>query len=665
MTHPVKVTLVIVIIALLLVTSPLLVSADHEEHDWTTGPGNPTEMDLHGLEPSEFITLWSGAENTEDTEFNEDAERGEPGEELTYDELYELAQVSDFSFSEYPEAVDTWNSGVEPKFAGMLSSSSRTAYVPEGVETYNSARIKDAYIAPFSIRPSARIKDGTENNARYVRENGEVVSVVDYRVEQEATTETGSTRTEWSHEESEILYHRLAESGCLSANNDCVIDEEEGDSVVQRLLFRNMDTGSHELQLEGEIETTWEAEVYICTEYEEVNDGDDDDSGSGGGQGDSGHTQPVASASEPSIELTSGTLSPAGSSSERDADCLEWTQTDTRTVTDTVTVENEVEFFVQEEVQADVHYARFPNGDGAVHLETDGIWTTAELPSEHDVTLDSGWSYYSIRNKQMDSIERYGRTGRQYHNVNPHTPLEVHVFPHESGVQVESSGVGTSHRQGVVYVNGPEIDGVDIDENVDVRYRDEPFNTPLDVVVRLPDFQPGEETVVHGTVPQSSTTASDSSVRQLHNTNVFTDVEQIDDTERYTVTIRLYNHEGRPIDLRNRDGVIRVNDETMETDENGEVTITMTKNELVTGVPVQYEPSEWWEVPDHQEAYLESGDVVSVTPNDFSISTIIFIILQFAAVLALPYIGLKYFGRVIGIDLTGPIKDYIQNFGKQ
>lgn len=702
------------VIAMFSTVALVGVSGDHSDENWTDGPGDIEDANRNGIDKSTYATLWSLDEDEDTTsepryDISEDEAQDD---DLSWKETVNMAEQVDFSYREHPGQIEKWNDGSKNSFQNSMDGNSDSSWVPDSAEDNleNTEYVKDAYIDLYSVDPSTHVYDAdSQNDYVYAKPKGDVVAVIDYRLGN-PTASSFHKKVELTHKNTKIKYHQLStEPNCDSG--DCRLGKDTKNQHVRTLEYggygNQLDTGVHELYLEGKITTTWERKEYACVEpdYTPPEDDDDDSSSDDSTDGDSDDSTDDGDDTstggedddggdwngpgwglnvEDETRFYSGASGASGWGSDvqydhsdnedQDGECDDWASTpDVTTIERDVIVDNSFEMYVQNSPSAEVQYAKISENKYQVYIKTDSIWTHTELPG--NTMVSSGWQIFSSRSPAYAHLNEYTASGTsEFVPRNP--PLRANVFPSSHGVETysDSSADNSLPAPTVVYTDGVERDAPEMPSTLSLSTRQaytdgerNQFTDPREVVLEYNDFKPSQQATVHG-VLRGSTTTEGSSVREVEKASLQANIKSLEDSsDKMEVSVTLTDSNGNPISTQDREGYITLKGEQFNTNSEGKATVEMTMPPISGGYNVQYVAQPWWETPDDMTAYQSTSAFVR-PPDPFDLWDLSYWFFKWGLVFgSLYFVTRRTLLNLIGVDIRVPfaaawstLKSYFQ-----
>ena len=159
-----------------------------------------------GLNESEEATLWS--KQPVDNYVSPETYREAYGENRTT--IHEIANGTDVSFTEPPAAADQWTTYAHETY----EPGDRDASVhPPWAARTNGTYIKDAHASVFAVTPATETYLNESETLFYVAPDGQVLGVVDYRIEIPPSTTPDDRHISWELDSHEIAEVRLLKDG--------------------------------------------------------------------------------------------------------------------------------------------------------------------------------------------------------------------------------------------------------------------------------------------------------------------------------------------------------------------------------------------------------------------------------------------------------------------
>lgn len=264
--------------------------------------------------------------------------------------------------------------------------------------------------------------------------------------------------------------------------------------------------------------------------------------------------------------------------------------------------------------RAAVRYARFPSGEMGAVVQSSHRWAGLRLPGVGRITTP--WQFYSARDTQWD---RLGITTENETTLRDSSlrPARVYAYPADTSPR----GLTTGDRpdftveaivQGDEYTTPVEA----LPRRVHVNVVEDSYTTTTAIALRAPTFTPN--VTVSGIVPSESTSqlnvSATTGVVDVHRSAISATVVA-SNYSHATVRVTLTDTtNGRPLDLRGRDGYVTVQDHRVNTNASGVVRVTVPKS---NGIAVRYRPAPWWH---HSSAYTSTRTRIHVESGFFTVS---------------------------------------------
>ncbi|QRV17420.1 hypothetical protein JMJ58_20905 (plasmid) [Haloterrigena salifodinae] len=413
----------------------------------TAAPNSSTAVPDDGpvdrINETRFPVLWS-----EDPDHGDRSSTEFESDESTITEFSaRLADSTDVSFEEPPEAVETWNSGDIQDFSP--GDEERSVH-PEGARLENGRYIRDAHASVFAVQPSTVLHAGN-SSARYIAPAGEVLAITDYRVRVPDDDTNGSVRHQWSINETAI-------DGVELRTDDRVLDSDTSHRSV--LEYSGL-SGTQNLTVAVDISVRLNHKKRTCDEY-------DNDS------------------------------NPCDSS---------W-ETETEYPTEQVTVTDSRRVVVNQFDRNNGKRVTFENANrtGAV-IHPGAMWSTVDVDS--DARLRGNWRFYSAGVDGWHTMVSRTETNTTQTNSSVR-PAQVHAVPTQNQPDMPSEATAAAEPPLVIEnVWGKERDGPSLSDKIDITPVDRYVNT-TSVAVRSETLPPVsfDEMTVHGIVHGQSRTVS-------------------------------------------------------------------------------------------------------------------------------------------------------------
>ncbi|WP_232700635.1 hypothetical protein [Halobacterium wangiae] len=356
--------------------------------------GPPVPDPEYGIENETFYALWSG--DTDNTE-NEDVS----GLGFDFEEnMRELASRTDIPFDAPPPAVEVWNTGEHQAFDGRDPTQS---LYPRGVEREHGQYVRDAYVELFTITPSTRVIEGTEQTL-LVPLSGSVRGIIDYRVRLPSRVSTNTTRRRARLLGHEINSTQLLVDGTPVANTTRT---HRPSFSYTGLDDPTRQSNRHVIGLSARISALVEVRESTC----------------------------IASNS-------SGA-------------CTSWaTNTSTKRESIIVSTSKEVEVSTPRVVG---ERARFPDDTQGFSLEISEPWAAIESPTG---VIRSRWKFFTMRPPNWTSFTQATTSGREHIDA-PVQPLNTYAYPSTRGARSTEEWSGPSLEA----ISGPELNSPSLPVN--------------------------------------------------------------------------------------------------------------------------------------------------------------------------------------------------------
>ncbi|QCJ45890.1 hypothetical protein [Haloprofundus sp. MHR1] len=455
---------------------------------------------------------------------------------------------------------------------------------PPNATLSNGRFVKDAYTEIFAVQPSTRARLSPSDQPLYVASNGTLLGTVDYRVAVPANTTHGDRRTNWEVVDHEIVETRLLVNGEVESTTSGTHTPELPYSLASQT------DELHSLTLVAEIAVTVERRVSVCT--------------------------------------------------ARDARgaCLEWDiqrerRTETQVVRDSIDV-------VAYDLTISGYRAVYPNGDLGLVVYKNQPWLGYSLPNGD---VRGVWRFYSARDPEWDTLVTSTDEGQTVEHSSLH-PLQVNAFPIETGPTPSPRRTVT-----ILETYGIETQPPTVPKTVLLDTIDEPYTASYGIATRTTTTEHNLTSVTaYGLVRGVEVDASESSFATVPINESELTLEVLNTTEdSVTVRVRLRDAQtGEPINTLSREGYVVLEDQRVNTSNNGTVTTTLSHS--AGGVSARYEPGHWWRsVP----GYVGDSDVVYVRGPMQSMLSVLY---EVAVSVSLFLLGVFFIDRITGWHVWPP-----------
>ena len=205
-------------------------------------PTHPNATELpswtHSLNETQFRMYWSGDMDYTNPNINRSQVRGPTG-------FRGAAACQNDIWFPYPPDMSDWNNGELGRYNDL---GKQTSVYPDRVAPTSNGPIKDAYIEVFRVTPSTVVHhhNGT---TQYVRPNGSVKAIANYRVETPNSTIKPTRTVTWSVVDTEIEDLELWVNGSI----------EDFVSSTTKPTFQFTNTrGNSTLRVNGTVNVTFQ-----------------------------------------------------------------------------------------------------------------------------------------------------------------------------------------------------------------------------------------------------------------------------------------------------------------------------------------------------------------------------------------------------------------------
>lgn len=532
----------------------------------------------NGLNATAVAKLWAG-----DVDGNQSVNGSAKGS-------IALTEQTDWVWSRPPNQPATWNRNEFTSFADSFEPNRSTSVHPTGADLADSPRglITDAHATRFGLQPATRAHVNDSETRVYVKPEGTVRGLVDYRIREPTTSAAGRT-VSWELERHEIAAVCLVqdreriESAPRPCSGPGVIGSGGGSTPSFAYETNGVGTRTTRLTFVARIQATFtKTVVQNATQTDQT------------------------CQQERSGNQTRMVCSTTGSTT------TDRTQT---TVREQVVVTDALPSVTVYGVRSPVQFATYPNGDTGIALQLSTLWSGLSLNGQQ--VFGTAWRFYSHRDPQWDTFVTESATGATT-APSPAHPVRVMAFPSAFGhtgprgqvdgrpVHLVSQTAGKAH-------SGPASQ---VPDTVDADVTQDAYRPTRTIVLRYP----GTPTAVDldGLVRNAGITRVLTTDRAaLQRSSLDLTVVARNRTHA-TVHLTLQGRDsGKPIDLSGRSGSIRIQGATVNTNATGEVEVTVPYS---GGVQATYRPTPWWQTS--AQAYTGTTERAVVESPLFTISAL-------------------------------------------
>jgi hypothetical protein len=525
----------------------------------------PPSEPRNGLNESAFHALWS-------LEPEGSVESPETVAE-------ERRNQTDSTFVTPPETPAIWNRNEIERFKG--GDDTDTSIYPPDATLSDGQWIKDGYVSVFAVQPSTVLHRATDQTTHYVGAEGELLATSDYRIEVPDGSSSQERRVSWSIDSHEVETARIMIGGNIdnSFGRQRLDDATPGHTIHGN--FTGAERGMTELGVEAEITVTLEKHV-------ETRSCSTDDDG--------------------------------------DTTCSDWSSSYSYP-SESVVVDDYVDATYYT-VQSNNYYTYNPiDQEFKIVTGTGTPFNSIRLP-EGDRALGV-WNYYTARDTTWDALTVSDRGDTSQFGTTI-LPVQVHAYPSRSGIGT----IGAHHTNTTIdpgeatiyYRSGGSYIAPTLPDTVSVDVPNGTYNTSSEIAVSHPVNDPDAveiEGIVRGT--DADLSPGDTFYREIPTKEPTIDVETtaLEESPNVRLDISLREPDGTPIQTDLTDDSLTVAGETVETDANGEASITLPQGQLPT--QVYYQPTYFWDRG--ETAYTAASTRVGSTLSlSFFVSPIVRII---------------------------------------
>lgn len=334
----------------------------------------------HGLNETLFPLLWSGDDdgNISVADDGSDAALA----------VAQLAQGVDVPFTRPPSAVEDWNTADLSTFP---ETDADVSIRPAGAPATDGRFVRDAHVTTAAIVPSTLVHVSPDTQPLYVRGDGRVLGVMDFRIELPEDETAGTRRVSWAVESVDVSDTRLAVDGREVSRAD--------GRPTWSLPFEGLAAGPHTLTVSVDIDVT--VEKHVRTE-----------------------------------ERVCRTAA-------NETMCRTVVSHDRTTIRETVGVDDDRRVRVPR-FHAEGTIARYPDGNSAVALTNPDPWLGYEIMGN---LVTGAWRFYTARDRTWDELA-YSRAEGTVHRHSQVHPLQTHVFPSTRGATAPAGTVDAVTTRG-------------------------------------------------------------------------------------------------------------------------------------------------------------------------------------------------------------------------
>ena len=256
--------------------------------------------------------------------------------------------------------------------------------------------------------------------------------------------------------------------------------------------------------------------------------------------------------------------------------------------------------------------AVYPNGDLGLLVNSSHPWLGYSVPGGE---VRGVWGFYSARDPRWDTITASTDDGQRTTH-SPLHPLTVNAFPVET-----KAAAGPHQTVQLVESIGEEFAPPALPENVFLDVIEEPYTASYAIVSRTETAEYDlADLEAAGFVRGVTDELDESAFREVIVRESNLTLSILNETEHnLTLRVDLHDKAGNPIDTRNREGRLTINDEVVETNASGSVTHTLARGD--GGVTARFEPGRWW---NESPGYVGDSAVVYARGGGNSLSTVLF-----------------------------------------
>lgn len=507
----------------------------------------------------------------------------------TDDAHRELEASTTIPLTAPPKEVEEQNRDALMEFPRLASD---TSLHPPDANRRDGQFLKDAHVSIVAVQPSTRLHADPSRQPLYIGAEGEVLALVDYRVETPPDRSDDGRHISWR-----VDSHRITETALLV---DDGVESSEVGSHTPRLPYSLGDSlgQADELAVEATIEVELTQRIDTCVEYGNETVADHENSTN---RIDTPTLTNAMNGSGTTSQITTIPIDDQNSSTA--PECVEWEpsieqESESLTVTDSIAV-------VGHEIEVDGFIARYPDGEiGILAYKTDP-WLGFSVGDE---SVRGVWRFYV--DEDDDWEELVVRTGDGERRIeSPGIPQQVHAYPSKPG-PTSSDG----QQLGLVDVDGTEREPPSLSDDAEVDVVIEPYLESHALVVRTDQGELPTVTAT-GLVRGVANPDVETSFRDVQLNRSELSLSVVNESNGTAmVAVRLRDEEtGAPIDTGTDGGTLVVDGQEIETNASGEATVEVPRS---TGaVTARYDPVPWW---DGGPGYVSDSDTVVVIGSTLS-----------------------------------------------
>ncbi|WP_276282760.1 hypothetical protein [Halorussus caseinilyticus] len=552
------------------------------------GFDRPVGNETYGL-GNETAVLWSLDTDTTASNVSNDTTVSNTTAAGNQSMVEAMVNATDYTWSQSPDLPRRWNRRAWAALARNFSTTRSRSVAPSNASRESvsvagtDGGVRDAHATVARIQPATHVfVDGATRRTMLARD-GRVFGLVDYRVEPPADdTDASDGRTvEWT-----VASHEIAAVCVLQGVAESRASCDRPGSRIGRSAGGHVVNVSYEALGYGGRNTTLVLAARIDVEY----------------------VKTVRERHSETYEECREVRTPAGTVTKCDEETRTWwTETTTRPTQEVVVTDSMsgVSFY---RLRSAVRYARYPDGDMGVVVQSSHRWTGVNVSGQG--VVPTRWRFYTARNPAWDEFQTATSEGvtRRHSGVRP---VRTYAFPadvHPRGYSDTDTGSGVVVEAVLDGETAGSPAGL-LPDAVDVDVVAGEYETTRTLAVRADEFTPTVRVrgLVGGVESEVVNLSATTGVRRVRRSNLSAAVVESNATHA-TVRVELRgNATGRPIDLRDRDGHVVVAGHRVNTNASGVVLVSVEK---APSVGVRYRPAPWW-----SETPAFTGSRVRVHPG--------------------------------------------------
>ncbi|WP_435180962.1 hypothetical protein [Halorussus sp. AFM4] len=535
------------------------------------------------LPANETKKLWS---LDDDNYVNESAYRAQTGQNQT--DIGAYLNVTDWVWSRPPVTAAIWNRNDFASFADSFSPSPTESVYPENAVLVEGDRgwIEDAHATIYRAQPTTRVHLNQSTTRHYIRPEGRLFGLVDYRLNLPAEDDNGADgkKVLW-----ELSDHGITKTCVLQGRT---VGPDASSTCGRSGARIGTGSGSHTANISYDVRGTGSFTTSLTfaavIEYSVV--------------------KTVKTRHSGTYEECRTVHVDGESRFDCDQETRTWWETAEKVITDRVVVSDTLDPVTVYDLKAAVQTAKTAEGTTSFIIQTQQLWAGATIDNRAQISTQ--WRFYTARDPDWDSfiVESNSDPERKESSLRP---ARVFAFPSSRGMSTNTTG-NTPHSASILKrlegQNRTSPNGT-LANSLDLPVAADTYNDSRSVAIEYQN-ESGEveaDGIVRGVTSGGMEIGGTAEIRQ---TNLTLDVVASNSSH---VTVRAVLQEKNTsdsIDLRSRSGYLFIEGHKVNTNASGIVLVTLEKK---TTIQAKFRPGEWWEA---QPGYTES-QARAVTNSDF------------------------------------------------